>query len=67
MRAISYFWRGCLWRFICEVRKNEFHITGLDGTGFIASINVALSDTKLSLKRPNDKRKFNEILSSDNI
>lgn len=47
--------------------QNEFNITGLESIGFIISIIVALSDTKLSLKRPNDTLKFNEILSPVNI
>lgn len=47
--------------------ENEFNITGLESTGFIISITVALSDTKLSFKHPNDTLKFNEILSPANI
>ena len=47
--------------------ENEFNITGLESVGFIISITVALSDTKLSFKHPNDTLKFNEILSPANI
>lgn len=47
--------------------ENEFNITGLESIGFIISITIALSDTKLSFKHPNDTLKFNEILSPANI
>lgn len=47
--------------------ENEFNITGLERIGFIISITIALSDTKLSFKHPNDTLKFNEILSPANI
>lgn len=47
--------------------ENEFNIMGLESIGFIISITIALSDTKLSFKHPNDTLKFNEILSPANI
>lgn len=47
--------------------ENEFNITGLESIGFIISITLAVTDTKLSFKHPNDTLKFNEILSPANI
>lgn len=47
--------------------ENEFNITGLESIGFIISITIALRDTKLSFKHPNDNLKFNEILRPANI
>lgn len=58
--AITHF-RGLSVAIYLQVLENEFNITGLEGVGFIISITIALSDTKLSFKHPNDTLKFNEI------
>lgn len=51
--AITHFRRLSLVIYL-QVLENEFNITGLEGIGFIISITIALSDTKLSFKHPND-------------
>lgn len=64
--AITYF-RGLSLVIYLQILENEFNITGLESIGFIISITIALSDTKLSFKHPNDTFKFNEIVSPANI
>lgn len=59
--------RGLSLAIYLQVWKMNLTFTGLEGIGFIISITIALSDTKLSFKHPNDTLKFNEILSPANI